>query len=53
MASTYMGMNLITEEDFEEQDYLFDKFLVDREIWLLGTGNVAESFYRYFLECGG
>lgn len=52
MASTYMGMNLITEEDFEELDYLFDKFFAGREIWLLGTGNVAESFCRYFLECG-
>lgn len=51
MGSSYMQMDLISADDFEELDYLFHVFLVDRKIWLFGTGEYAKSFFRFLHEC--
>lgn len=47
MGSSYMGFDQITKNDFEELDYLFQEYIPNREIWLFGKGNFAESFSRF------
>lgn len=53
MGSSYMGFDQISKSDFEELDFLFQKFMNGREIWLFGTGQYAAAFFLFLKEGGG
>jgi len=49
---SYMGMEAITNKDFEELDYLIEEYLPQKEeIWLFGTGKYAQAFYDFLKIC--